>query len=83
MRAIADRRALPWITEFLEDKDPEIQAWGIGVLDQLLYKELIWPEEAEDALKTAEGHENKLVREGAEGIRRYLLARSKIEPNAT
>jgi hypothetical protein len=56
LRVMADRRSLPWITEFLDDSDPDIQAWGIGVLDQLLYSELISPEEAEALIMTAEQH---------------------------
>ena len=74
----ADRRALPWIPEFLHDSDPDIQAWGIGVLDQLLYSELTWPDEAEKLIETAELHQNNLVREGAERIRRYLRTRSDM-----
>ena len=78
LRLVADRRALPWIPEFLHDSDPDIQAWGIGVLDQLLYSELIWPDEAEELIETAELHQNNLVREGAERIRRYLRTRSEM-----
>ena len=72
VRVVADRRALPWISEFLEDKDADIQACGVGVLDQLLWSELIEPEEAEDLLRTAEQHENELVRKRAEFIRGFL-----------
>ncbi len=64
LRVVADRRALPWIPEFLDDSDPDIQSWGIGVLDQLLFSELLWPEEAEELIKTAELHQSERVREG-------------------
>jgi hypothetical protein len=74
---VADRRALPWIPEFLNDSDPDIQGWGIGVLDQLLYSELVWPEEAEDLLKTAEQHQSEHVRERAEWIRNFLRVRAE------
>ena len=80
LRVVADRRALPWIPEFLEDSDADIQSWGIGVLDQLLFSELIWPEEAEELIKMAERHQNQLVREGAERIRGYLRTRAAADP---
>ena len=73
LRVVADRRALPWIPEFLNDNDPDIQMWGIGVLDQLLFSELIEPEDAEELIKTAGLHRNERVREAAESIRRHLL----------
>ncbi|MCA1626477.1 MAG: hypothetical protein LC742_00715, partial [Acidobacteria bacterium] len=31
LRVVADRRAMGWITEFLEEADPQIQMWGAGV----------------------------------------------------
>ena len=72
LRVVADRRALPWIPEFLNDSDPDIQTWGIGVLDQLLFSELVWPEEAEELIKMAELHRNDGVRDAAESIRSHL-----------
>jgi hypothetical protein len=78
LRVVADRRTLPWISEFLQDDDAIIQAWGIGVLDQLLFSELVEPEEAEDILRTAEQHISESVRERAESIRGYL--RSRADP---
>jgi len=76
LRVVADRRTLPWISEFLQDNDAVIQSWGIGVLDQLLFSELVEPEEAEDILRTAEQHNNESVRERTEFIRDYLLSRA-------
>jgi HEAT repeats len=75
LRVVADRGALPWVAEFLDDSDSHIQSWGIGVLDQLLWSELIEPEEAEELLERAAHHENGAVRERAEFIRSFLLAR--------
>ena len=72
LRVVADRRAVPWIREFLYDSDPEIQSWGIGVLDQLLFSKLVESEEAEDLMSAAEVHPNEAVRECAERIRLYL-----------
>jgi hypothetical protein len=77
LRVVADRRAFPWISEFLEDEDALIQAWGVGVLDQMLFSYLIEPEEAEDLLRKAEQHRNEAVRERAEFVRGYLRAREE------
>ena len=51
LRVVADRRALAWIPELLADEDAEIQAWGAGVLDQMIWSELIDADEAEDLLQ--------------------------------
>ena len=74
---VADRRALPWIPEFFEDEDGLIQAWGAGVLDQLLWSELVEQEEAEELLRTAEQHSNQSVRERTEFVRGYLRSRAE------
>jgi len=73
LRVVADRRAMGWITEFLEEADPQIQMWGAGVLDQLLLSGLISEEEAEELLEKAEKHANPHVREIADSIRERLL----------
>ena len=77
LRVVADRRALPWISEFFEDEDSLIQAWGAGVLDQLLFSELVEQEEAEELLRAAEQHSNQSVRERAEFVRGYLRSRAE------
>lgn len=74
---VADRHALPWVSEFLDDGDPQVQGWGIGVLDQLLFSDLIEPAEAEETLEKAERHENAAVREQAEFIRSFLRDRAE------
>jgi len=75
LRVVADRRALPWVAEFLEDEDAQVQSWGIGILDQLLCSNQIEPEEAEVLLQQAVRHENGAVRERAEFIRGFLRDR--------
>jgi hypothetical protein len=45
LRVVGDRHVLKWIPEFLSDRDPSIQSWGIGILDQLLFSRLIYPED--------------------------------------
>jgi len=72
LRAVADRRALPWVSEFLDDPDPEVQSLGLGVLEQLLWSDRIEPEEAGELLERAECHENEAVRERAAIIRGFL-----------
>jgi hypothetical protein len=77
LAVVADRRALPWVSEFLDDGDPQVQGWAVGVLDQMVFSELIEPEEAEEVLKRAERHESAAVREQAESIRGYLRDRER------
>ena len=77
LRVVADGRALPWVSEFLDDDDPGIQTWGMGLLDQLLWSELVEPDEAEGLIKRGEGHESEEVRQTAEFIRSYLRDRSR------
>jgi len=60
LRVVADRRALPWVSDFLDDTDFQVQSWGVGVLGQLLWSELIEPEEAEELLERAARHEIRL-----------------------
>jgi hypothetical protein len=76
LRVVADHRALPWIKGFLDDRDTGIQRCGVGVLDQLLWSELVEPEDTEELIKPAETHSDEYVRERAEFIRRYLQDRS-------
>ena len=75
LRVVADKRAVDWIDEFLNDEDADIQAWGAGVLDQLLWSELVEPEDVEYLLAKAETHSNIGVRDTAEFIRDFLKTR--------
>ncbi len=79
VRVVADQRALPWVAEFLENEDADIQAWGVGLLDQLLWSQLVHPEEAEDLLRQAGQHANPAVREQAEFIRGFLHDRLEVK----
>ena len=72
LRVVADRRALPWAREFLDDPDPGIQIWGAGMVDQLLWSGLVEREECGDLLLSINGHSNVQVRERAEFIRSYV-----------
>ena len=79
LRVVADRRALPWVAEFLANEDAEIQAWGVGVLDQLLWSELIDPAEAKKLLRAAERHGNEAVRDKAAFIRGFRRDRAQTQ----
>jgi hypothetical protein len=76
LRVVADYRVLPWIYEFLEDDDSSIQAWGVGVLDQLLFSNLVHAEDVrvEELLRKIIEHPSAQVRQTAEtlGLSSYL-----------
>lgn len=72
LRVVADRHAIGWIVEFLEDEDQEIQTWGAGILDQLAYAGLISEQETEELIGKAGKHINPSVREIVRFIRRRL-----------
>ncbi len=76
LRVVSDRRALKWVGEFLGDPDPGIQLWGIGLLDQLLWSDLVEPEEAKELLKKAKKHTNPQVRKTAKFVQKYLKNRT-------
>jgi hypothetical protein len=75
LRVVADRRALKWVSEFLDDADSSIQIWGAGVLDQLLWSELARPEECEELLQKMRDHPNSHVWQKAIFIDGYLRDR--------
>jgi hypothetical protein len=72
LRVVADRRALGWIDDFLSDPDPEIQRWGLGVLDQLVFSELVGEDDCAGLLARASQHANPRVRAAAAEIRARL-----------
>lgn len=71
MRVVADHRALPLVKEFLSDPDVAIQSWGASMVDQLLFKQLIEPDQAEEYLSIMMNHSNENVRSHYESIREY------------
>ncbi len=75
LRVVADRRVIPWVADFLADPDPEIQAWGIGIVDQLVFSNLVEEEDCSRVLDEAERHRDPRVREAAAQIRGQLKAR--------
>jgi HEAT repeat protein len=65
LRVVGDRKVLEWIPEFLSDPDKNIQSWGIGVIDQLLFWELVFDEDVKSILESALNHDNSYIREQA------------------
>lgn len=77
LRVVADERALGWVEDFLEDTDEGIQTWGAGIVDQLLWSDLIDPEDCEAILTKMRNHPNDRVRETHGFIRSYLESREE------
>ena len=75
LRVVGDRRALKWVGEFLDHPDAGIQVWGVGLLDRLLWSDLVEPSEAKELLKKARSHHNPHVRTKAKFVRKYLKER--------
>jgi hypothetical protein len=72
LRVVADKRALPWIPEYLADPDPRIQFWGAGIVDQLLYSGLIDIEDCQPILQIMATHANPKVHEQYEALMEIL-----------
>jgi hypothetical protein len=62
LRMISERRTLPWVREFLDDPDPEIQGYGASMLDQLLFARMIDKSECAGLLAIMRDHANESVR---------------------
>ena len=69
LRMVADGRALEWVPELLNDPDEGIQNWGIGVVDQLMFVELVNLDSCESLLALAAKHSNIYVRDMARSIK--------------
>lgn len=76
LRVVADESALKWVPEFLNDPDEDIQVWGAGVVDQLLWSGLIDEQNSRDLLDAMENHKNAQVRERFEFISDFLSHRN-------
>lgn len=72
LRVVADRRVVPWISDFLNDADDDIQSWGAGIIDQLLFSDLVEVQEVEHLLEECERHPNSQVRETIKSVRSHL-----------
>lgn len=79
LRVCADVRVLPWVEEYLSDENKGVQLWGAGVVDQLLWKELVDFEECESLLSQMKTHTNEQVREMYQWIISFLKDREVDE----
>jgi hypothetical protein len=70
LRVVADRRAVSWVSQYLQDSDEQIQLWGAGILEQLLLSDLVQPEECLELLGDMATHANPKVQEFALDIER-------------
>ena len=78
LRVCSDHRVLPWISRYLTDEDESIQLWGAGVVDQLIWSELVEPDDCQSLLAKMKTHSNENVRERYDWIMSFLEDR-KIE----
>ena len=74
LRVVADKAALKWVPEFLACEYEGVQNWGIGVIDQLVYSELVSVEDISEILAQAMAHKSEYVREKAAYIQSMLEA---------
>lgn len=79
LRVVGDAAALPWVEELLDDPDPEIQSWGAGLVDQLVWAELVDDDDIEPWIVRAEAHENEQVRRVAAFVREVQARREAGE----
>ena len=70
LRVVASERHLPLIVQFLNDPDPSIQNWGVGILDSLRNLGTISWEKLEPYVVLAQKHPNPEVRRLARDIRK-------------
>jgi hypothetical protein len=70
LRVVADRRAVSWVSQYLQDSDEQIQFWGAGILEQLLLSDLVQLDECLDLLGDMANHANPKVQELALNIER-------------
>jgi len=75
LRNLADENALKWVPEFLNDPDEGIQAWGAGLVDQLIWSDFIDAEDCQGILDSMKSHENAQVKERFEFIAEFLADR--------
>ncbi len=75
LRMIADSRVLQWIDEFLEDRDEEIQVYGLSIITELIVRNWVSVEDCEGLILKIENHSNSVIREEGKHIR-------KIKSNA-
>lgn len=75
IKHLANRISFQWVDEFLDD--PNVAGWGLGVLDQLLWCEVIeYDEQVEKLLQKASVNSDGGLDELVDFIRGYLKDRN-------
>jgi hypothetical protein len=75
IKHLANPISLPWIEEFLNDQN--VLQWGLGALDQLLWKDRIqYDEKAVYLLNLADKNSNGFLKEHTNFIRDYMAKRN-------
>lgn len=81
IKHLAIEKSYLWVEEFLNDQN--VIDWGIGVLDQLLWCNIIDYEDEKPKidylLKLADTNSNGLLRENIDFIKEYLKGRLNVE----
>lgn len=76
LRVVADRRVVQWLTEFIDDPDPAIRQWGVGIVDQLAFSQLIDPVETRVILDGVRSSVDPGIQETIALIESYLQGRT-------
>jgi hypothetical protein len=79
LRVVADERALPFIRQLLQDKDPITQVWAAKTMDQLLWSGLVDVAQCQDLLEVMKNHINETVRDVAAEIRTLAADRTEVD----
>lgn len=82
LRVVADRRVLSRVPEYLSDANPGVQYWAAGIVDQLLWSDLVEPEECTALLEQMENHSHSGIQEKAAWIRSFLHRRQQHAESA-
>lgn len=82
LRVAADRRVVPWISEFLMDSDPGIRSWGFGIIDQLLWSCVVDESEVGHLIELAEKGADEHLKENIQFVRDYLKSRESCCANS-
>jgi hypothetical protein len=69
IRWIANKDVIQWIPEFLNHVEEDIRSCGIAIVDQMLFKHVIYYEDIEEILKGTLNHtQDQYVRERIQGF---------------
>ncbi|HEV8578899.1 MAG TPA: hypothetical protein VGX68_07420 [Thermoanaerobaculia bacterium] len=75
LASIADRSAVRWLDEFLDDSDAVVQSWAARLLFELILEGEVEEAEVEEWVTKSERHPNHVVQEIAQQIREEYRTR--------